>query len=110
MRKRLLVLVAALLLAAMGGLFLWLSADQLEAAHRRIHPGMDKDAVIAAVGKPPNRTWARPSGDGNLLIWDYGRAVALVVDINEDGRAVNVSASYHDATTLWQQLRAWWPW
>jgi hypothetical protein len=110
MRKRVLVLVATLLLAVLGGLFLLRHWDPLEATRRRIHPGMDKDAAIAAVGRPPDRVWARPSGDGNLLIWDYGGSGALVVDINEDGKAATATTGSRIGPTLWQRLRAWWPW
>jgi hypothetical protein len=111
MRRRVLVaLVAVLLLAVLGGLFLWLREDPLETARRRVRAGMDKAAVVAAVGRPPNRVWVRPEGDGNLLIWDYGGSGTLVVDVNEDGKAAAATTGSRIDPTLWQRLRAWWPW
>jgi hypothetical protein len=103
MRKRVLVLVAVLLLAVLGWLVFWPSHDPLEAARRSVRLGMDQAAVTAALEQRPDnlRTRRRAS-------WTINDGEAILVEFDEDGKAVKVETRY--GRTLWERFRAWWPW
>jgi hypothetical protein len=106
--------VAVLLLAVLGGglLFLWLAHDPLESARHRVPLGADEAAVIAAVGREPDDSFGRlnRSGEptGRVLYWEDGDGY-LFVDFGEDGRAATTEIR-RDDPTLWERVRAWWPW
>jgi hypothetical protein len=74
---------------------------------------MDETAVVAAMGRPADGALGvMGTGevlDGRTLYGQYGEDF-LFVDVDEDGRAVKATVGYWVRPTLWERLRAWWPW
>ena len=112
MRRRA-ILVAVLLLAVGGGLFLLRPDDPVEAARRRVPLGADVEAVVAAVGRPGGAVLGSDAPDGQShrrkLCWVYERGM-LFVEFNDDGRAVKAEIRDWQPLPFWQRVRAWWPW
>jgi hypothetical protein len=73
---------------------------------------MNKDGVIAAVGREPDDSFGRlnPLGEltGRMLYWEEGE-VCLFVDFDLNGEAE--AAEFHGGgPSLWERVRDWWPW
>jgi hypothetical protein len=111
-KRALVALIAVVLLPVLGSLFYLRPWDPLEMARRRVPLGGDEAAVIAALGRPPDGTLPVWMGKGreNVLYWEYsGGFDQLVVGFDEAGEAFHVHID-RDGRTLWERLRAWWPW
>jgi hypothetical protein len=113
-RSALVAGLGALLLAVLVGLFLWLTHDPLEAARQRVELGTDETAVTAAVGRKSDGVMGMPGRHGiasrRALIWQHGDKMLLVEFDDDDHAARAYTARWLNAPSLWDRLRAWWPW
>jgi hypothetical protein len=104
--------VAALVLAScLACGFLLRPADRMEATWRRVQLDMDEEAVIAAVGRPPDSSWGAGEGrPGPVLVWVDRDLRWLCVQFDANGRVVKAEAGNKDGRTGWDRLVEWWPW
>src|SRR5262245_1258498 len=105
--------VAAVLLAVLGGLLYFRPWDPVEAARRRVPLRGTEGDVISALGEPPERWFGEVDAEeipgGYMRFWWYGNDT-LFVNFNAEGRAVRAyKVPQHDTTVL-GRVRAWWPW
>jgi hypothetical protein len=91
-----------------------LPEEPLEAARRRVPLGADREAVEAAVGKAADGVIGKVGRTGEVtrrvLTWEhcYDRLIVqLLVEFDEDGRAVKAEVAYWPGPTPWERFRAW---
>src|SRR5262249_31503411 len=100
-----------LLLWLLLWLFLWPPVDQMEAARRRIHPGMARAEAKAVLGPPAEDylIFRRDGAVDHQLCWEFdgGRLYAELDYPSERVLRVRV---LRDKPTRWEWLRAWRPW
>jgi hypothetical protein len=105
-------------LAAVAGVgivgCLALGEEEWEAARLRVPLGADREAVEAAVGRAADGVIGKagPTGESTRCVVFWQRCydepvVQLLVEFDEDGRAVSAEVAYWPGPTLWQRLRAW---
>jgi hypothetical protein len=79
--------------------------------------GADREAVEAAVGRRPDGEIGKAGRTAEVtrrvLIWEHLHDELigqLLVELDEDGRAVSAEVVYWHAPTLWNWFRAWLGW
>jgi hypothetical protein len=102
---------------ALAGLWALLPEDEWEAARRCVPLGADQEAVEAAVGKAADGVIGKAGRTGEdtrlVAFWqrcDDEPVVQLLVEFDEDGRAVSAEVAYWPGPTPWERFRAWLGW
>jgi hypothetical protein len=107
-------LVAVLMLAVLSILYFLRPWDPLESARRRVPIGGSEDDVQAMLGPADGVHWLLDSEwrpIGRMLFWWHGEmGDSLLVEFDLGGRAVKAEAHRRGSVSLWERLRAWWPW
>jgi hypothetical protein len=90
-----------------------LAEGEWEAARRRVPLGADREAVEAAVGKAADGVIGKvgPNGEDTRCVCFWQRCydepvVQLLVEFDEDGRAVSAEVVYWPGPTPWERFRA----
>jgi hypothetical protein len=103
--------------SAFVGLWALLPGEPLEAARRRVPLGADREAVEAAVGKAADGVIGKAGRTGEntrcVAFWQrcYEEPVVqLLVEFDEDGRAVKAEVAYWPGPSLWDRFWAWLGW